>query len=299
MLEFLIGATSALGIAPFAEWAVHKYIMHQPPSGRTNKLMRDASIGHQDDHHQSYRAPHHYYRDATNEKSVIHFSPKYVGLIAGVSTGVGLIVSAGIDYISEKYLNTQIPILETTAGFATGIMAHYAAYEITHHQMHVLGEKRQKIIESLEQKLYQKVPSDQERLRLSKPLVDDICEVVMRGQEISEGLEKRYEEQRRVSSTRGAKYSELRLQNLVDYARVMIKNSPPKGIEKVTSMAVEALRKFPLFKYMDNHHFLHHAHMGCNFNMVWPVADWLFKTQAKGKIAELEHRDNYAKWISI
>jgi hypothetical protein len=48
------------------------------------------------------------------------------------------------------------------------------------------------------------------------------------------------------------------------------------------------LRESPTFQGMDNHHFMHHYRMRNNLNVVFPGADFLFKTKVDSSRATLE-----------
>jgi sterol desaturase/sphingolipid hydroxylase (fatty acid hydroxylase superfamily) len=46
-----------------------------------------------------------------------------------------------------------------------------------------------------------------------------------------------------------------------------------------------------LFQYLNRYHFLHHRHMGTNFNILFLGWDWIFLTAAKPSQAEQNESD--------
>lgn len=58
-----------------------------------------------------------------------------------------------------------------------------------------------------------------------------------------------------------------------------------------TEMHIPSNRWFfrnPVFRFLNRHHYLHHCHPGRNFNVVIPLADYLFGTAVRASLAEVD-----------
>jgi len=314
----LAGAASSLAIASPVEWAIHKYLLH---AKKRNKLTRVPAFAHNDVHHAGYKGPHHYYQDVTNEDIVIHFSPKDVGLIAGISLGVGAAISAGYHSIASSGKPIGLEDVALAGGVVAGTMLYYSAYEITHHYMHVIGMRRISINHELGNALQGKYPDGQ--LRFSKPLLDDICNEVESN--IDRNLNKSYitysftpelvdrlDRQIKHNAER-EQFGKLINPNL---AGVPAREALYIATDFVYSMEKEiiselgalgsikywadrkiqkALRTSKAFEYIDNHHFIHHYRYLKNLNVVLPLADKLFGTKIDSSREMLERDTNF--WL--
>jgi|GEM_PF-3056043 len=303
----LAGFSASVLLASPAEWMVHRYMLH--PKTR-NFINRNSAIGHNDKHHGAYNGPAHYYRDITNEHEVIHFSKGDVALIHGVSAGIGYGIYKTL--ASRVYEEEGVGFV---SGFIAGTAAYYAAYEILHHYMHDIGKRRLEINRVLGN-VIQGEPDN--NLRLSKPLLDDLCNEV----------------ELRVDARKELPYPDSLLERLsaqIAYNRTEaheartgltnIRVADPAGALMVTTAEMlrrerehhdtlgawgrlkyagkrfihRQMRNSPAFQYIDNHHFVHHRRFMQNLNVVFPLADVALGTQVKSSKEYLENEKAY--WL--
>src|SRR5262249_52330728 len=45
-------------------------------------------------------------------------------------------------------------------------------------------------------------------------------------------------------------------------------------------------REWPIYKFLARHHYLHHRHQNKNFNVVFPFADYVLRTNARANEAD-------------
>lgn len=310
---FFTGVAVALAVASPAEWAVHRYMLH--PKKR-NRINRNSARGHSDIHHKAYRGPAHYYQDVTNEHAVIHFSSGDVGLIHSAAAITGFVIDRAYAAIAQKP-NFDAKDLAFVGGVVSGTLAYYASYEISHHYMHVIGQRRKAINEVLGNSI-QGISDG--KLRFSKPLLDDICNSIELHVDNNAGrarpnsfsfdstLIDRLEEQ--ISYNRitvGAEisvpddFSQATLDEVTDKmlnieekyrSSLSLLKKPLYWLERKVQ---KTLRAFPLFKYLDNHHFVHHYAWMENLNVVAPVADFFLGTETKCSKSFLE--ENHLYWL--
>ena len=315
--SLLAGAALSLGAASPAEWAIHKYMLH---ARKRNWLTRRPAISHNDIHHGGYRAPHHYYRDVTNEDIIIHFSPQYVGLIAGIATAVGAGI-ATVHNIASSGKQVGIEDVLFAGGVVGGTMAYYGAYEFTHHYMHVIGRRRMAINNELGNALQGGKADDM--LRFSKPLLDDICNAMeknidrgMRSHpqkyDYDPALVKRLDDQIRINADREpfGKLVRPHMERMDAYEAlqyttdimISLEEKWKSGMTKwgrakywLERKVQSVLRNSKMYEYIDNHHFLHHFRYLKNLNVVWPLMDKLAGTKVDSSREMLEKDTNF--WL--
>lgn len=307
ILSFSKGAITGFSLGSPVEWEIHRDMLHaKQPLRNKIPFIDKASRGHHDNHHGAYKGPAHYYRDITNENEVIHFAKSDVGIIATVSAVVGGALA------SAFYLSGEEKNIEGAIGFAcgvlTGAMAYYGTYEFTHHYMHVIGSRRLEINRVFGDKIQGGEKNRDGKLRISKPLLDDICNSIeMAVDDISAGslyyTEKRYELAHRIK-----KNVEANIKNDVNIASfdtdnlihetldVMLEREREVrehlSIMKRFRYAVErevqsTLRNSSTFQRMDNHHFLHHFRYDRNLNVVAPAMDYMMGTKEDSSVKRL------------
>lgn len=314
-LSYLAGVATITVAAPFVEWYIHKAIMHIPKPNRdlkkadpliktiapvAKKYIVDASVAHDDNHHGAYKGPSHYYRDDSNHDAVLHFSKKDIGAIVGLSTAVGTGISAVFNAITQQ---PQLLNGAFIAGTSAASFAYYAAYEISHHYMHVITERRHEISHELGE-LIEKEPGS-ESLRFSKPFLDDMCNEIERAIDknyknpkktitFSPQLVQTFQEQLRVNEdvtkndideTIFYQLTDIMLQKERE-KRASLK--PLQKIQYLIDRNVQRIcRHHKGFEKVDYHHFLHHYRRMNNLNVVWPIADRVLKTHTDSSRAVL------------
>jgi hypothetical protein len=330
MLTEIIGAFSAGTALGFSlgsptEWAIHKYILHAlPRSRKRNSFIDAAARGHNDRHHGAYKAPAHYYRDITNEHEIIHFAKSDVGLIAGISTLIG----AGINQAHAALSSRPSVSLGNAAfvgGFLTGTMTYYGCYEIFHHYMHVIGQRRLAINRVIGDLIQGGEQYRDGNLRVSKPLLDDICNeteaivdqtlwqenktlpisyspalIERLYNQIKVNIECNLTGEKPVLALSPEKAAEILIDTSAIFAEkekiVVAALSPRKRFRyAIQRMLDQQLRTSQLFKYLDNHHFIHHQKYGKNLNVLVPCMDYICGTKAESSSAMLESNTRY--WL--
>ena len=320
LFSLIAGTGTTLAIASPAEWAVHKYLLHGPRELRKRfSFVDNASKGHNDFHHRAYKGPAHYYRDGTNEKEVIHFSKTDIGVIAGVATFIG----AGIAEVNSLIQHGALTVSERgigyTLGAVAGAMIYYGAYESLHHQMHAIGERRQSVSRALGDSIQGGKEKRDGRLRLSKPLLDEIGEEIIAYADDS-SRPSDFEPQRGLVSRLEAQLGhngslpqnnlpnlavgpEKSREVLIDTARAIIERESGEPYvgrfgeikKKIANKTLSILRNSKLFKAIDRHHFIHHFRYATNLNVVAPLADFGFGTKLDSSIKTLENEKSY--WL--
>lgn len=289
MIESLaIGLSATLGFSGPAEWAVHKYILHSQT--RPNSFIDSASIAHNDNHHGAYRAPHHYYRDLTNEHVLVHFSKSDVAVIASG----GLVFGGTIGAISP------LSAIGTAIGSAAATMISYGLYEFTHHYMHVIGERRLQI-----GRIFGDLAENGNRtgkLRLPKPTLDELCSTV---DERLEGKNKPFIYQDNCEERLSEYGISTPVDELLDQTvqemrtwekQYLAKVEPAEAKKYKTEQKMNRLlRNNTLFRKLDNHHFLHHRKFNKNLNVVWTWWDSLIGTKEDSSIETLLNNKIY--WL--
>lgn len=316
--SFAGGALAGLSLGSPAEWALHKEVLHASQKGRSQlDFIKYAAEGHNDNHHGAYKGPEHYYRDITNQHEVIHFSKGDVGLIAGVSAILGGAINRAYTLVSDQSLS-QFDAGDGafTAGVIAGAMGYYGCYEFTHHYMHVIGERRLSINRVLGDLLQGGKENRDGKLRLSKPLLDDLCNTVeenidrvcsgKEAQASAAPLVQRLSDQiryNRLSSHKPQLEADPQEASRIIYdtydAMMDVEHdkraslSAPQLILYALSREVQKnLRLSPTFQYLDNHHFLHHKYYANNLNVVFPLMDYLTGTKKESSKAHLESSKN-------
>ena len=313
---FSLGMGISLAVSSPIEWAIHKYLLHAMPKNRQrNKFIENASRSHNDNHHGAYKGPEHYYRDITNENEVIHFSKSDVGIIAGISAVAGGIMTSG--YSAMKWQNLDISDGVFISGVVAGSMAYYGLYEFFHHYMHVIGQRRLQINRVLGDSIQGGIEKRDGNLRLSKPLLDDICNEVeymvdtsikkRTKFELEKGLIQRLDSQieYNTKTRKEGISSSISSREVIDSTiDIMIEREINYrnrigtqerinhwGQRKIQSF----LRNSAIFRYIDNHHFLHHYRYGKNLNVVFPLMDFIMGTKTRSSKENLENNKKF--WL--
>lgn len=312
---FCLGAGVSATIGSPIEWKIHKDLLHASPKSRKKvSFIENASRGHNDNHHGAYKAPEHYYRDLTNENEVLHFSKKDVGLIAGISAVFGSAIDGAYSLISQK-TDFGVRDIAFVSGVVSGAMAYYGCYEFIHHYMHVIGERRLAI-----NRVMGDVIQGGDRdggLRISKPLLDDICTAV------EADVDRNFKKAKPVYRVTEDKGLISRLHSQLDKNDANVNVSPSSGSEILHATAEEMLeqertlresmstrkrarhrlnrsaqrllRTSKVFRYLDNHHFLHHRYWMKNLNVVLPIADVALGSEVDCSREVLESERKY--WL--
>lgn len=328
-------AAVGLAIGSPVEWLIHRYLLHPKKNEIVPYVNDNTKRGHTDIHHRGYSAPWNYYQNATNEHVVLHFAKQDVALIHSIAAGVGI----GLDRAYAAYVGASGVGPADTAivlGMLAGAALYYSLYESMHHVMHVNGKRRLGInrvlgdriqygagyVSGRPRRLISDDPTSKidEKLRFSKPLLDDIC------YEVQANIERNINTKTTSYSFSDGVVSRLKEQLTLNRAS---KRNPivaiPEGterelLENVTTEMIEreresraslswyqkpfawlkrtgerALRWLPPFKYLDNHHFVHHIGMYLNLNVVFPLMDFIMGTKADSSVAQLESIPGY--WL--
>ncbi len=322
------------GIVPFAtgfvfgmaaispgEWAVHKHLLHAPARKR-NLINYKTTYSHHDVHHAAYRSPEHYYRDVTNEHEVIHFGKKYVLLIEAGMGVLGLLTNRVLDHATSVDPEFDRRDGAYMAGFLVAGIVGYVGYELTHHYMHVVGERRLGINRRFGDMVQGGVRDG--RLRYSKPALDALCNAVEAyvDEYIDAPLPDRFEFD-------GSLVGKLRSQTeenrrFPEDARPHLVGGDLDGIlqevtretilhdrEMLASLSKRERRRyersrrrqlhyrgggsfFPrFFQRIDNHHMGHHIRPDKNLNVFTTWADRLFGTSLDTSVEELDRNRIY------
>ncbi len=324
---FFAGGALSLSVCSPLEWMVHKNILHAPSSLRKKvKFIENASRGHNDIHHRAYNGPAHYYRDITNENQVIHFAKGDVGLIAGAAAIVGGAIDGVFLSLNE---NAYFGIGDALflSGFVGGTMAYYGGYEFVHHFMHVIGERRLTVNRVIGDKIQGGTENRDGNLRLSKPLLDDICNLIERDIDSNfnrqfrsnflypYSLVQRFAEQIRYNTERKAikklplAYVDVHsedVEKLLSATRDVLLEREINYREDLatfkeriyygTNRTIQRyLRNSKVFRSLDNHHFLHHCRYHNNLNVLFPLMDNIMQTKLDSSIKVLEENKNF--WL--
>ncbi len=276
-------------------------------------MNRASARGHSDIHHKAYRGPAHYYRDVTNEHATIHFSLGDVGRITGISAGVGFAVDRAYSALNKRS-DFNLADGAFIAGTVAGTLAYYACYEFSHHYMHVIGQRRLSINRVLGNIIQ---GESDEKLRFSKPLLDDICNAVevhvdtrvgksQPSFSIDAALVRRLEEQIEYNRELGKATIALAEndgnQILASTAGEMLEREEKyraslsllkKPLYWLDRQVQRQLRASPVFQYVDNHHFVHHMQWLNNLNVVFPLMDVVARTKVDSSRAFLEENKQY------
>jgi len=321
--SFFGGVGFALSIASPIEWGIHKHLLHATPNERRRMaFIENASKGHNDKHHGAYKGPAHYYRDITNEHEVIHFSPKDVGIIAGIAGVVGFATDRAYCALAG---NNSFHLSDGAfiAGTVAGTMAYYGTYEFIHHYMHDIGKRRLAINRTLGD-IMQGNKRDG-NLRFSKPILDTICNTVEfyidehRNQKrdrfyFEPFLINNLEEQTRINRENSFKTNHERAAVAVaentsaSTLNELTVEIIRKEKEQVSNMNISEkakylferkiqrhLRRSEIFQYLDDHHFIHHFSYGSNLNVVFPLMDYIKRTKKDSSREELGRNQKY--WL--
>jgi len=292
-VSLLIGILASLSVCSPVEWLVHRFLLH--PKKR-NWLNRASARGHNDIHHKAYKGPEHYYRDATNEHTILHFSFGDVVLIASIAGIGGLIANRAFSLIVGSF-GFSIGDLLFILGMILGTMIYYACYEFSHHFMHVIGARRREINMLLGNSI-QKLPDG--KLRFSKPLLDDICNAVEKrakfGEEFEANLiirlENQIENNRKIASVDVGKNKGKEILEKIAGKISNFSNSE-KELYFFGPNFQSFLRSSIVFQKLDDHHFVHHHMWLNNLNVVLPVMDFIMKTKVNSSKEFLENTESY------
>ncbi len=325
IFSFSAGTALGLSLGSPSEWGIHKYMLHALPKLRKlHPYIEGAAIGHNDNHHGAYKAPEHYYRDVTNEHEIIHFSPGDVRFIAEISALVGTSIEATQALISKDYQFGW-----KNAAFITGVLAgtmtYYGCYEFTHHYMHVIGKERLAINRELGDAIQGGIDNRDGKLRLSKPLLDDICTMIEFNVDQKNSLDEfrtsllsppNNDIAHRLTSQIFRNYSAPSLNPHIEMDSPSSSEILTKTYDIVAkieedhrySLALKnrlkyslnrriqrTVRTSPIFQKLDNHHYIHHRKWGDNLNVVFPLMDYLRCTKKDSSRATLEENKDY--WL--
>jgi len=319
-MNLLAGAllgVSAIPVASLSEWVLHKYGLHMPKEKRAGKPLYIINMAeaHHDEHHRAFKGPAHYYRDVTNEDAVSEFSANDHKRIRNYSVATGIAGALAIDAIQG-----QAPGLVTAVSaalFAGTAILYDHTYEFTHHYMHEIGERRLHINRKLGE--YVQGGESDGRLRLSKPLLDDICTIIDNyvdkttqltrepfafSPDITDKLRwqiavNRERQRPRIETLPG---SEAALLDAVTRDVCIEEQEKKRAWSNEETRAYDRerriqriLRNSRTFQFIDNHHFLHHFKLNRNFNVVLPIIDMLFGTYEDSSKATLDEKQQY--WL--
>jgi len=290
---FLIGVLVSLSICSPVEWLVHRFLLH--PKKR-NWMNRASARGHNDIHHKAYNGPAHYYRDMTNENTVLHFSKGDVLLIASIAAIGGLIVNRTYSWIIGSFgfsLGDYLFIF----GMVLGTMIYYVCYEFSHHFMHVIGKRRHEIGKNMGDIIQ---GSADGKLRFSKPLLDNICDAVEEKIETGKDFDAKL-----IQRLNG------QIENNRKNASICVEKNKGKDILEQVAIKVSKmsnskkelyffgddfqtfLRKSVIFQKLDNYHFVHHYRWLNNLNVVFPMMDLVMRTNSNSSKEHLENTSAY------
>ncbi len=307
--SYVAGLSAGLVILSPAEWGVHKYMLHTAKRDRTF-INRASSYAHHDVHHAAFMGPEHYYRDITNEHETIHFGFRDVLLILGIGAGAGFTGHKAYG-LTQGDLALNAGDAGAAAGLMTAAAFGYAGYEISHHYMHVIGERRLAINRTLGDLLQEHRDG---KLRFTKPLLDDICNAVEQHvDETASGhiwpvrydlsLEDRFAQQVERNRAMGNVIidvpfadimSEVASQMVERERAVRAKLSVSGRVRYWLDRKVQRLFRGSdtwvgrYFRHIDNHHFLHHCNYTKNLNVFITWADKVFGTKLDSSRATLD-----------
>lgn len=311
----LLGA-SAVPVASLSEWVLHKYGLHMPKDKRAGKPLYIINMAeaHHDEHHRAFKGPAHYYRDVTNENAVSEFSANDHKRIRNYSIATGIAGALAIDAVQGRA--PGLISAGAAALFAGTAILYDHTYEFTHHYMHEIGERRLHINRKLGE--YIQGGESDGRLRLSKPVLDDICtavdnyvdEKVPRKQsynfneKLTDKLREqigvnRERQQPRIQALPGSEGAILDAVTRDVYAEEENKRELHSSEEARAYNRERRIQRFlrnsRAFQFIDNHHFLHHFKLNRNFNVVLPLVDMLFGTYENSSRATLDEKQQY--WL--
>ncbi len=296
VFEGALGLATGLLLVSPVEWALHKYLLHAPKI-RRRWYNRFASEVHTEGHHVAYLAPQHYYRDASNAHEKLAFPLYSAILILVVAAGIGL----GLDRLWSLLPSTD-------PSFGTGDLAYvlgwvlagaigYVGYEVPHHYMHVLGPRRLEINRKLGDRLQE---GRDGKLRLSKPLLDDICnEVEDRidarvSRPFDEALLDRLGDQLAYNRDRGLAVTDRPLPEILqELTEVMtrLEDETRASLSPIGRLAHSMSRRTQwlfrgsntaagrYFTHIDHNHSVHHRLFSANYNVFMTWADRAFGTR--------------------
>ena len=324
--SFCAGTATSLALAHPVEWSIHKYILHAKPKDRKRSRFLDrAARAHNDNHHGAYKGPAHYYRDITNENETIHFAKSDIGIIAGIASIIGATIDRSYALVSANPNFTG-----NNAAFISGVVAgslvSYSCYEFTHHYMHVIGQRRLAINRVMGDTIQGGEDKRDGNLRLSKPLLDEICNTVEANIDRNAFKEPRqflHYPKEVVSRLKGQIQHNIEREATRDLGRAIVAVHPEQSSEVLSATTEQllkreeeyrktmgikesirnwlsrrvqgSLRSSPIFRYLDNHHFIHHYMYGKNLNVAFPLMDKIVGTKEDSSPALLEEERKY--WL--
>lgn len=321
-LAFLAGLIPGLILISPTEWLVHKYLLHVPKEQR-KWFNKASSFAHNDVHHAAFKGPAHYYRDIVNEHVVIHFHPKHVAFIfvAALTTGVA------VNRLYTFFILSDMSFSLADGAFVLGLVlaaaVGYLGYEINHHYMHVIGERRLTINRVLGDLLQGGKKQRDGNLRFSKPLLDTLCNAV-------EQCVDRYASARKSVSFSFDPLLVERFKEQMQYnmevLKVHLENASGQSVleetahimlerEKIKRSSLGTLRRMrysidrkiqwlfrgshfffgKYFRHIDNNHFMHHHRNDINLNVFLTWADKVFGTRRDSSPRALEQNKEY--WL--
>ena len=294
--SYFTSLAAGLVILSPAEWRVHKTLLHAAKKDR-KFYNRASSHAHHDIHHAAFMGPEHYYRDVTNEQETIHFSPSDVAAILGIGAGLGFAGHKAYD-LAAGHPGLNPGDAGAAAGLLTAAAIGYLGYEVSHHYMHVIGERRLAINRTLGDLLQDRRDG---KLRFTKPLLDDICNAVeeyvdakVRPVRYEPTLEDRFNEQVARNREMGNGIKQVGFSTLMeDLASQTLDRERALRREMTSGQRVrywfdrKVQRRFRgsdtwvgrYFRHIDNHHFLHHCSYTKNLNVFITWADSAFGTK--------------------
>ncbi|MSS75026.1 hypothetical protein EXS73_02325 [Candidatus Pacearchaeota archaeon] len=261
-----------------AEWPIHKYILHNPRA--TLPFIQHATKSHHWNHHPAYEPNQHYFGDGTNEQAVTHFSKKDITLIMGLATSIGAVCSQIPSLVKGK-LQMRIPEAAFTGGFLVGAATYYTIYETTHHLMHTLNERRQKMWYTLGDAIQGNQPDD--RLRLSIPLLETIAQEAKTGNY----AQTTYTKLAYQLNVNRARKEAQRPHIILTEEEIpgLLQNLPRESTREKSwskqfkEYVIEQVQSSPTFQAMARHHYMHHIADHTNLNVVFPGPDWIMGTK--------------------
>jgi hypothetical protein len=267
-------------------------------------------------HHAAFKGPAHYYRDIVNEDVVIHFHIRHVGLILLIAAamGTGIVSFDGILTFADGAF-----VLGMVIAAAIG----YLGYEINHHYMHVIGERRLAINRVLGDIVQGGRKQRDGKLRFSKPLLDASCNLIERlvdryerkREEKIHSLEPSLKERFKTQMRYNIDVLKIRLKDVSAYDAFNETLTVMLVREKIKRRSLNARRRFgywidrriqhmfrgsdlfigQYFRHIDNNHFMHHYTNSINLNVFMTWADIVFGTRRDSSEKALESQYEY--WL--
>ncbi|OHB00701.1 MAG: hypothetical protein A3E93_03065 [Candidatus Zambryskibacteria bacterium RIFCSPHIGHO2_12_FULL_43_12b] len=315
VLSFLAGFIPGLIIISPVEWLVHKHMLHVPHDKR-KWFNRASAHAHNDVHHAAFRGPAHYYRDIVNENVVIHFHWTHVVLILSIAIGYALALNRLYSFLVVSEMSFGWTDFSFILGIFLASLIGYMGYEINHHYMHVIGERRLTINRVLGDLMQGGKERRDGNLRFSKPLLDTVCNAIEEivdhnarlNQQVTilfdtELIERLHEQAKYNSDTLKLSVATANIENVLHEAtQILIKRekSVRESLSRTQRIGYAIDRKVQklfrgsnfflgkYFRHIDNNHFMHHHKNNINLNVFLTWADIVFGTRRDSSAKALE-----------